>query len=214
MTIAVTMFVCAATFGAAYLAWLYRVFAIASSRDELPSTHSHECLIVPGKRLVQNRPDRDFQLRLRRALELAADPHAGPILILGGKTSGASISEAEAGRDYLVSLMAGEQRQILLEADSCNTLTNLLNARELLGYPRRNGPRMTLVSNRYHLARLGLIAGGLGIHHRLVPSEPRLVLNSSTLNQLAREAFFCLWFRVGTGWARLTRNQRMLGRIT
>jgi uncharacterized SAM-binding protein YcdF (DUF218 family) len=170
-------------------------------------------LLVPGKRLVDERPDRDFAERLRCAAGLAGLPNPRPILILGGLTGRARISEAAAGERYLRSLPGGSALLIRGEATSHDTLTNLRNVREMLGW-QSTGATVTVVSNRYHLARIGLIAESLGIRHRLCPAEPAFAPDRAMWRQLLKEAFFYLWFRVGKGWATLTFNRRMLGRVT
>jgi len=71
----------------------------------------------------------------------------------------------------------------------------------------------TLVSSRSHLARIGMIATSLGIPHRLWPAEDRFAPNAANLLALSTEAFYVLWFATGRGWARITRNRRMLARV-
>ena len=111
-----------------------------------------------------------------------------------------------------------------LEAQSRDTLQNLRNARELLhGAARRvmaGGagkdalPRVTLLSNRYHLARCALFARQLGFDCELCAAEPHLPLGPRTLLRLAGEAAYVCWSDLGTRWARLIGPRRMLARVT
>jgi hypothetical protein len=74
--------------------------------------------------------------------------------------------------------------------------------------------RVTLLSNRYHLARCALFARQLGYDWELCAAEPRLPLRPSTLLHLATEAYFVCWSDLGTRWARFIRSERMLARVT
>jgi hypothetical protein len=75
-------------------------------------------------------------------------------------------------------------------------------------------PRVTLLTNRYHLARCALFARQLGFDCELCAAEPRLPLGPRTLLRLAGEAAYVCWSDIGTRWARLIGNQRMLARVT
>ena len=78
----------------------------------------------------------------------------------------------------------------------------------------RGNPRVTLLSNRYHLARCALFARQLGYDWELCAAEPRLSMNPATLLRLAGEAFFVAWSDIGTRWARFIGDRRMLSRVT
>ncbi len=210
-TVCLTLLVSLLTLGAANLWALYRVVAAARARPD-PGMAS-TLILVPGKRLVEGRPDADFERRLLGAAALSALDPRHLILILGGVTGDARVSEAAAGARFLRELPNGGSLRIELESDSRDTLTNLRNVRELLAR-RSGGTQATLISNRYHLARIGLIAESLKIGHRLWPAEERFAPGAALWPALLRESFFYLWFLVGKGWATLTRNARMLGRVT
>lgn len=211
-TFGLTVLVIVGTLGAALIVAVQRVVTVA--RMHVHSASATELLIVPGKRLVEDKPDGDFGARLRRAAELSQAKYHRRILILGGKTAAAAVSEAEAGEIFVRSLPGAGDLSILQESASRNTLSNLRNVRDMLGESLNCGGRVTLISNRYHLARLGLIADSLGVAHLLWPAEDSLRLNAAMALTLVREALFWLWFRVGKRWALLTRNARMLARVT
>jgi hypothetical protein len=75
-------------------------------------------------------------------------------------------------------------------------------------------PRVTLLSNRYHLARCALFARQLGFDCELCAAEPHLPLGPRTLLRLAGEAAYVCWSDLGTRWARLIGHRRMLARVT
>lgn len=211
-TFGLTILVIVGTLGVALIVALQRVVAVA--RMHVDSEKVTELLIVPGKRLVRGRPDEDFGARLRRAATLSQTKDHRRILILGGKTASSALTEAEAGEIFLRSLPGAGDLSILQESASRNTLSNLRNVRDMLSESLNCDGRVTLISNRYHLARLGLIADSLSLAHFLWPAEDGLQLNATMALILFREALFWLWFRVGKRWALLTRNVRMLARIT
>ena len=99
-----------------------------------------------------------------------------------------------------------------IESQSRDTLQNLRNARLLLGEGMRT--RVTLLSNRYHLARCALFARQLGFDWELCAAEARLRMGPATLWRLAGEAAYVCWIDLGTRWARLIGNRRMLERVT
>jgi uncharacterized SAM-binding protein YcdF (DUF218 family) len=211
LTLGLTLLVSLLSLGAANLFALSRVVSAARVRVDIRD--ASPLILVPGKRLIGQRPDADFESRLRRAAALSALHPGHRILILGGVTGDARISEAEAGARFLRSLPNGDTLRIELESASRDTLTNLRNVRPLLAQCP-GGLSATLISNRYHLARIGLIAASLAIGHRLWPAEERFAPGPRLWSTLVRESMFYLWFVVGKGWARLTGNARMLGRIT
>lgn len=211
LTVGLTLLVSLCSLGIANLFAIRRV--VETARMPVDPSEASPLLLVPGKRLVGERPDGDFELRLRRAAVLSIRHPGHRILILGGVTGDSQLSEAEAGAEFLRSLSGSSTLRIELESASRDTLTNLRNVRDLLR-GRPGSVPATLVSNRYHLARIGLIADSLGIVHRLCPAEDRFVPRAALWPVLVRESFFYLWFRVGKGWATLTRNARMLARVT
>ncbi len=167
---------------------------------------------VFGKRLVNGSIDDEYRLRLKRAMQLIHEQPECLVLLLGGTTSAGAPSEAESGLLYLQQHGLPEQYNIRLEEQSQNTLDNLQNARQML--QREQIDQVILISSRYHLARCRLIANSLNIEHVLCAAEPVLTINAAILWKLLIEAAYIHWFVVGKNWARLTGNQRMLGRVT
>jgi uncharacterized SAM-binding protein YcdF (DUF218 family) len=210
-TLCLTLVASLLTLGTANCFALYRV--VRAARVRVDTHRASPLILVPGKRLIDHRPDADFERRLRCAAQLSAREPAHLILILGGVTGDSQVSEADAGARFLRALPNGGALRIELESASRDTLTNLRNVRALLA--RRSATMVaTLISNRYHLARIGLIATSLGIAHRLWPAEDPREPGAAPWPALLRESFFYLWFMVGKGWATLTRNARMLARVT
>lgn len=194
--------------GGLSLLWcLRRVHRIA--RDTPSRLGAPGCRLVLGMCLGRAGLPRDFELRLERARRLRG---AGPILILGGRTGRTALSEAAAGRDWLVR-RGCPPADILIEDGSTNTLENLQEVRRRLRDAAGAGTPV-LITSRYHLARSSILAGGLGIGHRLCAAEDRLAYRPRIIGRLLLEAYLLHWYAVGRGWATLTGNRAMLGRIT
>jgi uncharacterized SAM-binding protein YcdF (DUF218 family) len=210
-TFCLTLSLGLATLGLPYLLSLLRVVREAAADPR--GRNATGLILVFGKRLVDNRPDQVFRARLARGAALASGRPSHLLVILGGVTGDAQISEAQAGERYLRSRYKDAGLHILLEQTSRDTLMNLRNVRDMIG-PRAGDIEATLVSSRYHLARIGLIAASLGIPHRLWPAEDRFVPTANNLCAALTEAFYLFWFVTGRGWARITRNRRMLDRVT
>jgi uncharacterized SAM-binding protein YcdF (DUF218 family) len=209
-TFALTILAGTAAAGLPFLvaaAWVLRV-GLSAGRSA-----DGDLLVVFGKRLVDHHPDPDYQARLTSAARLAGGRPGHRILILGGRTAGARLTEAEAGECLLRALPGGASLSIDLEQASGDTLTNLRNLRELLA---GDDPRpLTLITNRYHLARVSQMAHSLGLaHERCAAETVAAALRPAVLPRWPLEAFYVTWFTTGKLWASLTRNRRMLARVT
>jgi vancomycin permeability regulator SanA len=211
---------CVFSAGLVYLGYFVHVWRVARRAPCRPERG--ECVLLFGKHAPQGRIDRDFAARLDRAVSLWSERRPASVVLLGGGADGEP-SEAEVARNALLARGVGDV-PLQLEAQSRDTLQNLRNARELLrGAARRvmaGGagkdalPRVTLLSNRYHLARCALFARQLGFDCELCAAEPHLPLGPRTLLRLAGEAAYVCWSDLGTRWARLIGHRRMLARVT
>lgn len=174
--------------------------------------NSSDCYFLFGKKLANGTADIDYQRRLDKTLQLIQEQPHRLILLLGGVTSPGTVSEAAYGLRYLQQHGAPEAHNIQLEEQSKNTLDNLQNARRMLQQAQIT--QVTLISNRYHLARCQLIANSLKIKHKLCAAEATLKVNPTLLLKLLIEGIYIHWFIVGKYWARIIRSQRMLERVT
>ncbi len=171
----------------------------------------HSSLLVFGKRLVHGQIDEDYRRRLSKVLSQMQADSSAQLLLVGGVAPGEQISEAQAGRDYLVAHGISEQR-LKLEQESQNTLENLRHARSMLS--QEAAFPITLISNRYHLARISTIANSLGMEHQLCACEETFQPGLGLLPRMLMEGWYVLWFQTGKAWSRLIRSERMLSRVT
>lgn len=167
-------------------------------------------VVVLGMRLRKGVIAPDYALRLDRVVSLCREDGCKNILIVGGRTGCDEISEAEKGKEFLIDSGIDPDR-IYLEQSSLNTLENLRNARSIL--KQNEAISFTLVSNRYHLARCGLIASGLGMQPLLCGAEDRFAITAFLLPRLLMEAFYIHWYRTSIRWTRLSGRKKSLARI-
>jgi len=120
-----------------------------------------DCIIVLGCAVYGNFPSPFFRERLNKAFELYKKDYARYIIVCGAKGAGENISEAEAGKRYLIG--KGVLPEFILKEDrSFSTYENLLNAKRIMN--RRGFKSAIIVSNMFHLERAYLIAKKLKIN--------------------------------------------------
>jgi len=189
------------------LIWAYIIqVARRAPEDILLST----TIMVLGKELINDQPDQDYRARLQRVVSVVKRIVAKQIVILGGKTLEAEISEASAGRDYLLAQgMNGSN--IILEQQSRNTLENLKRFRSVTDSKEQS---VLLITNRYHLARSLIMAKGFGINAIACPAEDYFGFTISELLDTFKESFHLHWYLIGKYWSNITNNKKMLDRIS
>jgi len=196
-----------ATAGISYFICLRKIYLPA--KHTKPHCEDDVVVCVLGKKLLNNKPDDEYLLRLKRAKQLLEKDQKSDVILLGGKTGRASISEAYAGKEFLLMHNIPESR-IYLEQESQNTLENILNATEFL---EEKNKKIVVVSNRYHLARAKRLAQGLGVQVEPCAAEEFLELNLAMVTKLALEALHVHWYLVGRYYAHATNNKRMIERV-
>lgn len=216
---AVAALACVLSAGLVYVGYFAHVWRVAR---RAPCQPAHgECVLLFGKHSPGGRIDRDFEARLDRAVSLWRERPPRRVVLLGGGAPGEP-TEAEIARDGLHARGIAQDTPLWLEAQSRDTLQNLRNARALLDIGPAGGggvttgahPRVTLLSNRYHLARCALFAQQLGFDWELCAAEPSLRLSAGNVLHIAFEAGYVCWTDLGTRWARLIGHRRMLARVT
>lgn len=201
---------CVLSAGLVYLGYLVHVVRTARRAPTVPA-HG-DCLLVFGKHAPEGVPDADFLARVRRAAEIWRMRQPRLIVLLGGGPPGAP-TEAAVARAALFAEGVAADAPLLLEETSRDTLQNLRHARDLLAASAHRG-RVTLISNRYHLARCALFARQLGFDWELCAADPVLRWTPLLLWRLIGEAGYVCWIDLGTRWARLIGHRRMLERVT
>lgn len=206
LTLALSILLITSSFGITLLLALAHVLRTAI-RSHYTSSLSHVVLL--GKKLVNNIPDQDYQHRLDRALSISKIAPDIQLYIVGGTTGTATISEARAGRNYLLTHKIATTN-IHTEEKSRDTLENMKNLKLSGLIPAM---QISMITNRYHLARAARIARGFGFTVELCAAESKYTPGLGATLSLLAESFHLHWYLTGLGFATLTRNQRMLSRI-
>ena len=210
LTFALSNVLLLATFGIFWLREVRHVYRVAkSAQTQVPN---RDTILVFGLRLENNRASTDFIKRLDRAVKLYRSGVGSRIVVLGGITGKNTVSEAECGKKYLVHKKDIPSNAIYLEDSSRHTLENLFNARKSLLKGTKS--QCILISNRYHLARSHVIADGLKVNHLICPAEDSFTHSGNNIKRLFMEGYLIHWYKVGKGWAILTKNKKSLDRIT
>lgn len=210
----VTAAAVALSVGLVWIAYLVHVWRTAARSPLAPAAPM--TVLVFGRRLVRDAPEKDYQQRLLRALALMRSGATEHVLLLGGRSGGA-VTEAAAGRAWLEQHELPPGVVMQLEQASVDSLENLRHARSLLqedGPVMRVLPPVALVTSRYHLARCQLLARRLGFESTPVAAEPSLVLNRRYVTRLLAESGYLMWIDIGLRWAALIGHRRITARLS
>jgi uncharacterized SAM-binding protein YcdF (DUF218 family) len=207
-----------ASLGLAFLGLLLVVPVLWRLRQVLRATKGDEpeqadAVLVLGRRLQRNAPTQVFEARLARACALWKEGFAPRIIVAGGTTGGAEISEAEAGLIWLK--RAGLPESALLgEAQSQHTLENLFHVRAMMA--AQGWSQILLVSDPLHLARAKAMAEGFGMRVKTIPATdcPPRRGSLGWCKRAAFEAFLLNWYLTGSIYSRLIRSEAQLARIS
>lgn len=148
-------------------------------------------VLVPGYRLMVDELQPPYALRLRRALQLWQRQPRTPLAISGASFAPDALSEAQAGMLFLRDQGLPAAAALVLDHDARDTEENLLRAAALLGRPADG---ITVVTNRWHLARCAWLAARIGLHVRLAAAESHWRDSTFARLAVAREALSLLSF--------------------
>ena len=189
--------------------WPAFIYVIVLARRTNITSES-QILLVLGERLKQNSPGVNYIARLQRAYSIYSTQKISQIFIVGGITGDAVISESACGKNYLLKKNIPESI-ITIEDKSLHTLENIRNVRVMLSNPDTD--KLCIITNRFHLARAGTLASGLGVNYDLCAAEDKFENSMQQWLVILREAFFIHWYFTAKYWAILIRHKATLKRI-
>lgn len=147
-----------------YISVVFVCFMVYTKFIEwLPHLRDFDFVIVHGAGLINgNQMSKLLQDRCDKALEVYRKDKTKPTLIAsGGQGADETISEAKAMADYFLE-NGVDPRHIILEDQSPDTLTNLINSKAIIDtFDSRK--RIALVSSNYHVYRCLLDARSIGL---------------------------------------------------
>ena len=166
----------------------------AAHNDDASHVDRADLIIVLGAAQYGGTPSPVFQGRLDHAVLLYRQGRADSVMVVGSRSPGDTTTEAEAGRDYLVSqgVPAGS---VLVEPVGRTTYESLVGASR---YMRQHGMRSAfLVSDPWHNARITRMASDLGIQGYASATWTSAATSEDTrFTGYARETFAYLYYRV------------------
>lgn len=149
----------AATLGGLVVLWLSSLTAVVASARRDAAAPS-DAIVVLGAAQYNGRPSPVFRARLDHAAALYHRGLAPLVIVTGGIGAGDSLSEAAVGRGYLIAAGLPDSA-VAEESAGRSSAPSLRAAAEELR--RRGVRRVILVSDGFHLLRLGFLAHRLGL---------------------------------------------------
>ncbi|MFD0711647.1 YdcF family protein [Paenibacillus sp. GCM10027626] len=165
--------VCA--FGAFWCAYLLWTINSYSPPKELAKA---DAAIVLGAALWNDVPSPGLKERLDHAYKLYEQGVVSHLILSGGLDSnGASITEAEGMRNYLVEQKGMPPERLVLEDKSTSTYENLLFSKPLAKLNGWNS--IIIVTHDYHAVRAGEIASFIGYENTVTAGFKSQVLSAA-----------------------------------
>ena len=166
----------------------------AAHDDDASHVDQADVIIVLGAAQYGGTPSPVFQGRLDHAVLLYRQGRADSVMVVGSKSPGDTTTEAEAGRDYLVS-QGLPAASVLVEPVGRTTYESLVGAAR---YMREHGMRSAfLVSDPWHNARITRMASDLGFQGYASATWTSAATSEDTrFTGYARETLAYLYYRV------------------
>ena len=156
--------------------------------SQIDRTQKADCAIVAGAGIAGDSPSPVFKARLDHAAWLYQQGFVHSLILTGGLSSGAAVSDASVARKYLLT-QGIPASALFIEEHSLVTRENMRNAKAIM---TQQGFRTALlVSDPLHMKRLGLIAQDQNIAGYASPTpHTRYRTWSTQLPFLLRESFY------------------------
>ncbi|MGE2719253.1 YdcF family protein [Mycolicibacterium celeriflavum] len=155
---------------------------------------SGDAAIVLGAAVNGHTPTPVFEERLRHAAALFESGQVEWIVLTGGVGQGDTLSEAEAGRNWLIAAGIPADR-LLVETQSRTTRQNFAFTRPLLA--EHGIRRVLVVSDPLHMRRATHIANDLGLDAHPSPTPTsRFQTLHTRIPMLLREVYLSLEYYV------------------
>lgn len=166
----------------------------AAHDDDASRVERADVIIVLGAAQYGGAPSPVFQGRLDHAVLLFQQGRADSVMVVGGKAPGDTTTEAQAGRDYLVS-QGIPTGSAVAEPVGRTTYESLVGAAK---YMHGHGMESAfLVSDPWHNARITRMASDLGIQGYASATWTSAATSEDTrFTGYARETLAYLYYRV------------------
>lgn len=166
----------------------------AAHHDDASEVGTADLIVVLGAAQYDGEPSPVFTGRLDHAALLFDQGRAGQIVVVGGSRPGDQTTEAEAGRDYLISLGVPDDA-VVAEPIGRTTYESLRGLAQLMR--ERGLGSAFLVSDPWHNLRLERMASDLGFEgHASATWTSAARTEGTRLGGYARETFAYLYYRL------------------
>ncbi|MEP6687606.1 MAG: YdcF family protein [Gemmatimonadales bacterium] len=166
---------------------------VVSQQDERQPV---DAIVVLGAAQYNGRPSPVLRARLNQALVLFRDHLAPLVVVTGGVGRGDTISEAVAGRRYLMSNGVPEGA-VVARSEGRNTAASMTAVTVWLH--GRGLRRVLLVSDPFHMFRLRLEAHRTGLEAYTSPTESSPISDNPVLEL---RYLFAEGFKIPVAWVR------------
>ena len=139
--------------------WLATVAAVVA-RGNVDQARPADAIVVLGAAQYVGRPSPVLRARLDHGIDLWKRGMAAQLIVTGGTGPGDTTSEAAVGRRYAIK-HGVPASAILLEAQGRTTSESMRGVAALMR--ARKQRRVILVSDPFHMLRLGLVARRFGL---------------------------------------------------
>ena len=134
-------------------------------------------LIVLGTKVDGDEPSQSLCYRLDKAIEYLEEDEELVVIVSGGQSAGADVTEAHAMATYLIN--AGiEPRRIMMENEALSTRENLIFSYEMI---QEEEVKVGIVTSSFHVYRASALADKLGFDNAVgiaAPSDKLLLPNN------------------------------------
>lgn len=166
----------------------------AAHADEASRVDRADAIIVLGAAQYQGDPSPVFEGRLAHAALLYREGRSDRVVVLGGSRPGDEVTEAEAGRDWLIAEGLPPEA-VVASPVGTTTLESLRAAAEWMR--ERDLRTAFLVSDPWHNLRIKKMASDLGIDAYASATWQSAARTEGTrLGGYARETFAYLYYRL------------------
>lgn len=139
--------------------WLASLFAVAYAARHDAAAQA-EAIVVLGAAQYNGRPSPVLKARLDQAADLYRRHLAPRVIVTGGIGTGDTLSEASVARNYLLETAGLPHDVVEAEDAGQSSLASLQAVAHRVTTPPRS---VILVSDGFHMFRLGIIARRLGL---------------------------------------------------
>ena len=158
----------------AFTVILVIIESICMIRGAIKKPDGTETVVVLGSRVHASGPSLMTKARLDAAIEFMNKYPDSKCVLSGGQGPDEPFSEARGMAEYMLGKGISRDR-LFLEDKSRDTYENLQFSKAIIEKEGLN-PKISIVSNEFHLYRAGLIAKKLDLQYTTIPGKSLMIL--------------------------------------